>query len=122
MNEGGDSLRVLGIGEAFKEAVGGAENGKSHFGPVDEGGEAFVMTFAGFAEEHGLDAAAGAQGFFDEAGTFDADESAFGWQSAAQSHAEFLEPAIVAAGEQRGLTRGASVASGFSGRGHHRGG
>jgi hypothetical protein len=122
MNQSRHSLRVLRVGKAFEEAVGSAEDGESHFGPIDEGGEAFVMALAGFAEEHGLNAAAGTQGFFDKAGAFDADESAFCGQAAAKSHAELLEPTIVAAGEERGIARGASVASGFSGRGHHRGG
>src|SRR6266851_2463228 len=103
MNQRGDPLRVFGVGEAFEEAVRGAENGKSHFGPVDEGGETFVVAFAGFAEEHGLNAAAGTQRFFDEPHTLDADEAVFRGKAAAQSHAELLEPAIVAAGKERGL-------------------
>src|SRR6266704_6978018 len=65
MHQGGDTLRVFGVGEALEEAVGGVQNRKSHFGPVDEGGEAFVMAFAGFAEEHGLNAASRSQRFFD---------------------------------------------------------
>ena len=73
---------MLGVGEAFEEAVGGAQFGKSHFGPVDKRGEAFVMAFAGFAEEDGFDAAAGAKGFFDEADAFYADEAGFGGQAA----------------------------------------
>src|SRR5260370_13935030 len=92
---------MVGIGEAFKEAVGGAEDWKSHFGPVDEGGKAFAMAFAGFAEEHSLNGAAGTQGFFDQTNAFDADEAVFGGQAAAQSHAKLLEPAIVAAGQKR---------------------
>jgi len=65
MNQRGDSLRVLGVGEAFKERSGSAKDGKAHFGPVDEGREAFVVAFAGFAEEHGLNAAAGTKRLFD---------------------------------------------------------
>src|SRR5260370_7842146 len=57
MYQRGDTLRVFGVGESFEEAVGGVQNRKSHLGPVDEGGETFVMAFAGFAEEHGLNAA-----------------------------------------------------------------
>src|SRR5579863_1115804 len=74
---GGDTLRMLGVGEALEEAIGGAQLGKSHFGPVDERGEAFAMAFAGFAEEDSFDAAAGAQGFLDKAHAFDADGAGF---------------------------------------------
>jgi hypothetical protein len=63
---------MLGVGEAFEETIVGAQLGKSHFGPVDERGEAFAMAFAGFAEEDSFDAAAGAKGFFDKADAFDA--------------------------------------------------
>src|SRR5713226_7293859 len=35
MNQRGHSLWVFGVGEAFEEAVGGAEDRKCHFGPVD---------------------------------------------------------------------------------------
>jgi hypothetical protein len=69
-----------------------------------------------------LDAATGTHSFFDEPDTFNANEAVFRGQAAAESHAELLEPAIVAAGEERGLTCGASVTSGFAGRSHHRGG
>src|SRR5216683_2442893 len=122
MNQRGDPLRMFSVGKAFEEAVRGAEDWKSHLGPVDEGGETFVMAFAGFAEEHGLNAAAGTQRFFDEAHAFNANEAAFRGQAAAQCHAELLEPAVVAAGEERGRTFGSRVTSGFSWRSHHRGG
>ena len=122
MNQRGDPLRVFGVGKALEEAVRSAEDGKSHFGPVDEGGETFVKAFAGFAEEDGLNAATGTQSFFGEPDTLDANEAVFRGQAAAQSYAELLEPAIVAAGEERGFTRGAGVTSGFAGRSHYRGG
>ena len=122
MNQRGDPLRVLRVGEAFKEAVGGAKDGKSHFSPVDEGSETFVMAFAGFAKEYGLNAASGTQGLFHEADTLDADESVFRGKAASESHAEILEPAIVAACEERGLADGASATSGLAGRCHYRGG
>ena len=122
MNQRGDTLRVFGVGKALEETVRGAEDGKSHFGPVDEGGEPFVMTFAGFTEKLGLNAASATQSFFDEPDALDAYEAVFRGQAAAQSHAEFLQPAIVAAGEERGLACGASITSGLSGRSHHRGG
>ena len=121
MNERGNSLRVLGIGESFEEAVGRTEHGKSHFRPVDEGRESFVMAFSGFAEKHRLDAAAGTQRFFDKAGSFNTDESILGREPPAKSDAEFLEPTIIAAGEQRVITGSSSAASGFSGCCHHRG-
>src|SRR5258708_39687820 len=122
MNQRGDPLRVFGVGKALEEAVRSAEDGKSHFGPVDEGGETFVMAFAGFAEEDGLDAATGTQSFFGEPETLDANEAVCRGQAAAQSHAELLEPAVVAAGEERGVTRGAGVTVGFGGRRPSRGG
>jgi hypothetical protein len=120
MDESRHALRVLGVRKSFEEAVGGAQNGKRHFGRVDQGSEAFMVALAGLAEEHSLDAAAGSQSFFDQARTFDTDEAVFGGQAAAQSYAKFLEPAIVAAGQKRSVTRGARVAGGFSRRGHHR--
>src|SRR6266850_3747135 len=110
---------MLGIGETFEKTIGGVERGKGHLRPVNDRRETLMMAFAGFAEEHSLDAAAGEQDFFDEPGAFDADESIFRRESAAERHAEFFEPAIVAAGDERRLTSGARVASGFSRRGHH---
>jgi hypothetical protein len=121
MHQGSDTLWMLGVREALEKAVRGAEDGKSHFRPIDDGGETFVMAFAGFAEEHGLNAAPGAQRFFNEPDAFDAYEATFRGQSAAESHAKLLEPAIVAAGEDRGLSSEPSVTSGFARRGHHRG-
>ena len=122
MNQGGNTLRMFRIGKALEEPVRGAQDGKSHFRPVDDGGKTFVMAFAGLAEEHGLNAAPGTQRFFDKPRALDADEAAFRGQAAAQSHAELLEPAIVTAGEEGGLTGGASVSCGFSWRSHYRGG
>src|SRR6266704_1020055 len=122
MNQRRDALRMFSVGEALEEAVGGVQNRKSHLGPVDEGGEAFVMAFAGFAEEHGLNAAAGTKCLFDEPHTLDAHEAVFRGQAAAQSHAELLQPAIVAASEERRLACGVSLTSGIAGRCHYRGG
>jgi hypothetical protein len=121
MNQRGDPLRMFSVSEAFKQAVGGAKDGKGHFWPVDEGSETFVMAVAGFTKEHGLDAASGTQGLFDEADTLDADESAFRGKAASESDAKILEPAIVAACKERGLADGASAASGLAGRCHYRG-
>src|SRR5438094_9893684 len=103
MHQRGDSLRVLRVSEAFEQAIRGAEDRKSHFRPVDKGGEAFVMAFAGFAEEHRLNVAAGTQGLFDKPNALNADEAVFRGEPAAQSHAELLQPTIVTAGQQRGL-------------------
>ena len=73
------------------------------------------MALAGFAEKHGLDGAAGTQRFFDEARAFDANEAVFRGQTAAQRHAKFLEPTIVAAGEYLGIAcRLGVVARGFA--------
>jgi hypothetical protein len=60
LDESGDALRMFCIGEAFKKAIGGAERREGDFGPVDEGSQALAVAFAGFAEEDGLDGAAGA--------------------------------------------------------------
>src|SRR5712692_4835673 len=122
VNQRGDTLRMFGVCKALEEAVGGAKDRKSHFGAVDKRREALVMAFAGFAEKHGLNAAAGTQCFFDEPDALDADEAAFRGQAATQRHAELLEPVIVAAGEERGRTFGSRVTSGFSWRSHYRGG
>jgi hypothetical protein len=107
---------MFGVGEALEEAVGGAQLRKSHFGPVDERGEAFAMAFAGFTEEDSFDAAAGAKGFFDEADSFDAYGAGFGGQAAAESHAKLFEVAIVAARQDsgRGRRRAGGVAGGFA--------
>jgi hypothetical protein len=64
-HERGDALWMLGVGKAFKEAVGGAERGKRHFRPVDQRSEALVMAFARFAKEDRFDGAAGAKSLFD---------------------------------------------------------
>ena len=121
-NKCGDTLRVLGIGETFEEAVCSFQSGKREFRPVNQGSETLVVAFTGFTEENGSDRATGAQSFLDETHALDADEAIFRGQTAAESHAELLEPAIVAAGEERGAIRGASAASGLAGRSHHRGG
>jgi hypothetical protein len=113
--ERGDTLRVLGVGKTFKETVGGAQDGEAQLGAIDEGCETFVMPLAGLAEEHGLDGTAGAQRFFDEANAFDPDEAPFRGQSAAEGHAKLLEPAIVAAREERRLSSGTSVTHGSAG-------
>jgi len=52
MNQRGDSLRVLGVGEAFKEAVGSAKDGKKPFRAGRRRTRAVRVAFAGFAEEH----------------------------------------------------------------------
>src|SRR5256885_16908543 len=122
MNQRGNPLRVFGVGKALEEAVRGAQDRKSHFGSVDDGGEAPVMAFAGLAEEHALNAATGTQRFFDKSDALDAHEAAFRGHSATQSYSEVLETAIVAPGKQRSGPRGAGVTSGFSGLGHVRGG
>jgi hypothetical protein len=99
MDERGDSLRVFGVGKALKESVSGAENGKSHLGPIDKRREPFMMAFPGFAKEHSLDAAARPQRFFNKPCAFDTDESILRGEPAAKSDAKLLQPVIVAAGE-----------------------
>ena len=85
---------MFGVGDAFEEAVGGAEDGEACIGAADERGQAFAVTLAGFAEKDGFDAAGRTQGFFDKAGAFDADGTVLGRQAAAESDAELLEPAV----------------------------
>lgn len=102
MHESGDALGMFSVGDAFKKTVCGAEYREGDFGPIDEGSEALAVALAGFAEEDGLDAAAGMESLFDEADAFDADRAGFGGQAAAEGHAKGLEPAIVAARENRG--------------------
>jgi hypothetical protein len=106
LDQGGYALGMLGVGDAFKETVGGAEDGEADVWAADEGCEAFAMAFAGFAEEDGCDAAGGAESFFDEARAFDADGTLIGGKAAAESDAELLEPAIVAAGKEVGGSGG----------------
>ena len=77
-----------------------------------------MVAFAGFAEEHSFDAAAGAKRFLDETDAFNADRAGFRGQTAAQRHAEFLEPAIVAAGEDARRSSAWGAAGGFAGGGH----
>lgn len=79
-----------------------------------------MMAFAGLAEEDCFDAAAGAKRFFDEADAFDADGAGLRGKTAAERHAEFFEPAIVAAGEDSGHGCARCGTSGFAGGGHCR--
>jgi hypothetical protein len=99
LNERCNALRMLGVGKSFEEAISSAQNGESDFRAMDEGSESLAMAFAGFAEKDGLDGAAGAESFLDQADTFNANGAGSGGKTAAKSHAKFLEPAIVAAGE-----------------------
>jgi len=98
LDQGGDTLGMLGVGDALEEAIGGAEDGEAGVGAADERGETLAVAFPGFAEEDGFDAAGGAEGFFDEAGAFDANGTVFGGKTAAEGHAELFEPAVFAAG------------------------
>jgi hypothetical protein len=88
--QSGYALGMLGVGDAFEEAVGGFEDGEGHFGAGDEVREFFAMAFAGFAEEDGFDLAAGFQGFLDQAEAFDADAAGVGLQAAAEGDAKLF--------------------------------
>jgi hypothetical protein len=110
-----DALRMFGVGEAFEEPVGGLQNREGDFRTIDIGCKTFAMAFAGFAEEHGANGTTGTKRFFDKADTFDADGARLSGKAAAESHAEFLEPAIVAAGEVGGGVRRARIAPRFYG-------
>ncbi|GAC1634584.1 MAG: hypothetical protein NVS9B14_10800 [Candidatus Acidiferrum sp.] len=71
------------------------------------------MATAGLGKEYGFDAAAGGERFFSEANAFDADGAGLGGQAAAKGDPEFLEPAILAGGDD-----GACRASRFARVGH----
>jgi len=114
LDQSGDALGMFGVGDAFKESIGGAEDGEAGIGATDEWGETLAVAFAGFAEENGFDAAGGAEGLFDEAGAFDADGAVFRGKAAAEGDAKLLEPAVFAAGEEVGGI------GGFGRRGHWR--
>src|SRR5690242_15672447 len=114
-NQSGDALRVLGIGNAFKKRVRGTQNGEGNLFAIQVGRQARMMALAGLAEENGFDAATGAQGLFGQARAFDADAPGFRGQAAAQGHAEFLEPAVVAATDDSGCGAGTRR---FGGGGH----
>lgn len=101
-DEGGDALGIFRVGDAFEEAVGGVEDGDGDLRAIEVRSEASVMAGTGFAEKYGADRACGAEGFFDEARAFDADGAGFGGKSAAESHAELLEPFVVARGDEGG--------------------
>jgi hypothetical protein len=90
LHESRDALGMLGVGEAFEKAIGGAEQRESHFGPVDEGSEALAVALAGFAEEDGLDAASGPESLLNKADAFNADAAGFGGQPTAEGHAKGL--------------------------------
>jgi hypothetical protein len=112
---------MFGVGEAFEEAIGGAEHGEGDFGPADERSEVVVMALARFAEKDRLDAASGAESLLDEPDPFNADAAGFGGQAAAEGHAKSLQPAIVPARENRGSARGASQTGVFTRTSHYKG-
>jgi hypothetical protein len=114
LDECGDALWMFGIGDAFKKAIGCAEDWEASVGAADERGETLPVAFTGLAEEDSFDAAGGAESLFDEARTFDTHAAVFRGKAAAQGHAELLEPSIVAAGEEVGGR------AGFGRRGHWR--
>ena len=114
LDERGDALGMLGVGDAFEKAIGGQKHGEADIGAADEGGEALTVAFAGFAEKNGFDATCGAQGFFYEARAFYADVALFGGKTAAESDAKLFEPAVFAAGKEVGS------GGGFGRRGHWR--
>ena len=116
--QGRYALRMLSVGQTLEEAVSSSQRGKAYFRAVDEGREALVMALAGFAEQQGLDPAAGAERFFDQAHAFYAHKAIFRGQAAAEGHAKLFEPAIVAAGEQRGFAGRSRVSCRLARRSH----
>jgi hypothetical protein len=110
---------MLGIADAVEKTIGGAQNREGNFRAIDQRSETLAMALAGFAEENRVDAAAGAQSFFDEADAFYSDGAGFGGQPTAQGKAKFLEPAILATGNRGGRwARCAGVAGEFAKSGH----
>jgi len=77
-------------------------------------GEFFAVAFAGFAEEHGFDAAAGFEGFLYQAEAFDPYAAGVGLEAASKGDAKLFEPAVVPAGEE-------GIGRGLGGWGHFRG-
>jgi hypothetical protein len=81
---------MFGVSDTFEEAVGGEKDWDGNFRAIDILSEAGAVAFAGFAEEYGADGRGRAEGFFDEAWTFDAYCARFGGQAAAESDAKFF--------------------------------
>jgi len=77
-----------------------------------------VMALARFAEEDRLNAAAGAESFLDEPDPLNADATGFRGQAAAEGHAKGLQPAIVAAGQERKFAGRFRVTRSFACGGH----
>jgi len=112
----GDALRMLGVGNAFEQAIHGLENREGHFRACNERCEFFAVAFAGFAEEDGFELAPGFEGFLDQAESLDTDAAGIGLQAAAERDTKLLQPAIVAAGKKAiGRGSGAIVTAGFRG-------
>src|ERR1700736_1839086 len=101
MYERSNALWMLGVGKSLEQAIGGSQDREGHFWAIDERGQALVMAFTRFAEQHRFNAAAGTKCFFNQTNAFYADAAGFSWQAAAKGQAKFLEPAIVAAREHR---------------------
>jgi hypothetical protein len=93
-------LWSFGVGDAFKEMIGRSQNRECSSCRVEMRGQTSAMTLAGLAEENSFDAAARTKSFFDKTRAFNANGTAIGGQSAAKSHAEVLEPPVVAAGDE----------------------
>jgi len=69
LDQRGDALRMLGVGDAFKEAVGRVKEWGTRFSSRPRyGREARVMATAGFGKEYSFDAATGRERFFRRGG------------------------------------------------------
>jgi len=95
-----DAWGVFGIGETLEEAVGIAKSGKGDFrrsikGAGVHGGVRRIP------RKNGADRTTGMQSFLQTSARPRRDESTFRVQTTRKSHAEFFEPAIVAADEKR---------------------
>jgi len=115
-NQGGNALWTFGVGNTRKEAVGRVQHRNIDFGAIEVGREAGMMALARFTVEYPADGAGRTKSFFDQARAFNAYGARFGREPAAQGHAEFLEPFVVA----RGDAGGRGGAGCFKRRGHAR--
>ena len=96
-------MRIFGVSDSLEEPVGGLQDGDGDFGAIEVWSEASAVTLARFAEEHGANWRSGAEGLFDQARAFDSYGAGFGRKAAAKRDAEFLEPAVIAAGDDAWL-------------------
>src|SRR5689334_10713383 len=109
---------MFSVRDALEESVSRVKNGDGNFRPVEILRQPRMMALAGFAEEHRADRASRAQRLFYQARALHPDGAGFRCQAAAQRHAEFLEPLVVARGDHRNRRTGSAFAWCFGGGRH----